>query len=275
MNKTAKFGKLWKLICKKDEKLNDEEKQKTIFEREFLRKLCEKFLNLIENVQLVNNDETSNEYPIDIVNYAERFIELLTDIIVQLPTRRFFNIILDDIHFIMKCSLSKFSKSSNQMNDLNVFDDFTRKISKSKISLNENIPKETHGKTSNLFNKMLKNLLFYSNFEINDQTGETLKPNEIIEKHYDKLFNLQKSIFKYFRNEDNIFPLKNIQSIDNTQQLNELLQKLNDQQLNSLSLSLQPPFSIINNRILSIQVLIEKHKSIQNHLQVKLFLFVY
>ena len=37
----------------------------------------------------------------DAVSYCERMLELLTDLEAQLPTRRFFNILLDDTHFIV------------------------------------------------------------------------------------------------------------------------------------------------------------------------------
>lgn len=40
------------------------------------------------------------------VNYCERFLELLTDLEALLPTRRFFNTVLDDCHLVVRCQLS-------------------------------------------------------------------------------------------------------------------------------------------------------------------------
>ena len=37
----------------------------------------------------------------DAVSYCERMLELLTDLEAQLPTRRFFNTLLDSSHFIV------------------------------------------------------------------------------------------------------------------------------------------------------------------------------
>ena len=37
----------------------------------------------------------------DAVSYCERMLELLTDLEAQLPTRRFFNTLLDSCHFIV------------------------------------------------------------------------------------------------------------------------------------------------------------------------------
>ena len=37
----------------------------------------------------------------ELVHYCERFLELLTDLEAQLPTRRFFNVLLDDSHLVV------------------------------------------------------------------------------------------------------------------------------------------------------------------------------
>ena len=37
----------------------------------------------------------------DAVSYCERVLELLTDLEAQLPTRRFFNTLLDNSHFLV------------------------------------------------------------------------------------------------------------------------------------------------------------------------------
>lgn len=40
------------------------------------------------------------------VRYCERFLELLIDLEALLPTRRFFNTVLDDCHVVVRCSLA-------------------------------------------------------------------------------------------------------------------------------------------------------------------------
>ena len=52
----------------------------------------------------------SGQVSADKVQYCERFIELLIDIEAQLPTRRFFNVLLDDSHCVVKCQLSDLVK---------------------------------------------------------------------------------------------------------------------------------------------------------------------
>ena len=42
----------------------------------------------------------------DSVSYCERFLELMTDLQAQLPTRRFFNTLLGSVHLVVQCNLS-------------------------------------------------------------------------------------------------------------------------------------------------------------------------
>lgn len=213
-----------------------------------------------------------DQFSIETVIYAERFIELLTDIIVQLPTRRFFNVLLDDINFVIQCYLTSFVKSLIK-NDENMEINIIEKPLTKKIQTENGEEEQIITKTANLFNKMLNNFKFYSNFEINDTTGETLSQNDIMEKHYEKVLQLQKSIFKHFRDEMPIFPLQNIKSIDKRQVLKEEFDKLNDEQLISIASSLKPPIQINNSELL-MEVLISIHEKVQSHLQVK-FLFYF
>lgn len=123
-------------------------------------------------------------------------------------------------------------------------------------------------KTGNLCYKMLTNFDFYSNFEINDTTGETLTQMELMEKHYEKVLQLQKAIFKYFRANMPTFPLQNIRTIDQREILKEEFEKLSVEQLKAIAASLQPPIQI-DNRELLMEVLISEHERDQSHLEVR------
>lgn len=195
-------------------------------------------------------------------------MELFTDIIVQLPTRRFFNVVLDDMHFVIRCFLSTFIKTIISHYENMETDGLT--ITNRKKTNNdeeEQQQQQVTTKTGNLFHKMLTNFKFYSYFEINDTTGETLTQNQLMEKHYEKVLQLQKAIFKYFRDEMPTFPLQNIQSIDKRQILTDEFEKLSDEQLKSIASSLQPPIQI-DNRELLMEVLISEHETVQSHLEV-------
>lgn len=43
---------------------------------------------------------------VEAVHYCERFLELLIDLEALLPTRRFFNVVMDDCHLVTRCHLS-------------------------------------------------------------------------------------------------------------------------------------------------------------------------
>jgi hypothetical protein len=92
----------------------------------------------------------------------------------------------------------------------------------------------------------------------------------MMEKHYEKMLQLQKAIFNHFREEMPTFPLQNIQSIDKRQILNDEFDKLSDEQLKSISTSLEPPIQITNRELL-MEVLITEHETVQSHIQVRLF----
>jgi hypothetical protein len=44
-----------------------------------------------------------------LVQYACRFLVLVVDLLAQLPTRRFFRVLLEDSHFFTQCHLSRTS----------------------------------------------------------------------------------------------------------------------------------------------------------------------
>lgn len=50
--------------------------------------------------------EKTGDIDIDAVHYCERFLELLIDLEALLPTRRFFNVVMDDCHLVTRCHLS-------------------------------------------------------------------------------------------------------------------------------------------------------------------------
>ncbi|OTF73724.1 intron-binding protein aquarius-like protein [Euroglyphus maynei] len=136
----------------------------------------------------------------DLVRFSERFIEFLIDIESLLPTRRFFNAIIDDLHV----------------------------ITVSRLSILAQRPKE-----GRLFNQLLDILRFYVKFEIDDVTGEALTDAQISSKHFEKLTNLQKKIFKLFSDIDEYRPLflASVSSIDNRDKLLKYFSTINEERL--------------------------------------------
>lgn len=63
-----------------------------------------KFLRILESIP--ESGSINNE----IVRYCERFLEFVIDLEALLPTRRFFNTVLDDSHLVVRCSIAPLTK---------------------------------------------------------------------------------------------------------------------------------------------------------------------
>lgn len=98
-----KWRKYWKVIQRKD---TPESREKLDWERRFLQRLAVKFMKLLESIE----DSVDTELNINVVHYCERFLELIIDLEALLPTRRFFNTVLDDCHMVVRCYLAKLPK---------------------------------------------------------------------------------------------------------------------------------------------------------------------
>ncbi|NXD05701.1 AQR helicase, partial [Nothocercus nigrocapillus] len=174
LKKTPKLKKFWNLIKKNDEKMDEKARMQAYRERRFLSQLIQKFISVLKSIPV------SGPVSMDKIHYCERFIELMIDLEALLPTRRWFNTVLDDSHLVVHCYLSSLAKRE----------------------------KEGH-----LFCQLLDMLKFYTGFEINDQTGNALTENEMTTIHYDRITSLQRAAFAHFP-ELYDFALSNVAAVD-------------------------------------------------------------
>uniref|UniRef100_W5N2Y6 RNA helicase aquarius n=1 Tax=Lepisosteus oculatus TaxID=7918 RepID=W5N2Y6_LEPOC len=183
MKKAPKLQKFWNLIKKSYDKMDEKPKEQANKERTFLSLLLRKFLGVLMSIP------PSGPVSMEKVHYCERFIELMIDLEKKkqalLPTRRWFNTVLDDSHLVVHCYLSSLSRRE----------------------------KEGH-----LFCQLLDMLKFYTGFEINDQTGNALTENEMTTLHYDKITSLQRAAFAHFP-ELHDFALSNVAAVDTRESL--------------------------------------------------------
>lgn len=114
--------------------------------------------------------------------YCERFLEFLVDLEAQLPTRRFFNTLLDDHQIVVLCNLAPLNQRKE--------------------------------KDMDLIKQLLENLAFYAKFEINDQTGLALTDLDMTEQHCNRLIHLQHTIFGQYKEVLPDLPLANLGSIE-------------------------------------------------------------
>uniref|UniRef100_A0A8C9Z3V0 RNA helicase aquarius n=1 Tax=Sander lucioperca TaxID=283035 RepID=A0A8C9Z3V0_SANLU len=179
LKKVPKLQKFWNLIKKKCDKMDADPAEQAKKERTFLSALIKKFLGVLMSIP------PSGPVSMDKVHYCERFIELMIDLEALLPTRRWFNTVLDDSHLVVSCHLSSLTQRE----------------------------KEGH-----LFCQLLDMLKFYTGFEINDQTGNALTGKEMTTLHYDKILSLQRAAFAHFP-ELQDFALSNVAAVDTRESL--------------------------------------------------------
>lgn len=72
----------------------------------FFRHVFKFFRNLIDFLVECITGEISEEK----VHYCERFLELMIDLEALLLTRRFFNVVLDDVHLVVRCKLAPLNR---------------------------------------------------------------------------------------------------------------------------------------------------------------------
>lgn len=134
---------------------------------------------------------------IENVRYCERFVEFLSDLQSQLPTRRYVNTLLQDLNILPAIRLSP------------AFNDED--------------------------NTLLRDLYFllkhYTYFSIDDHTGIQYTKKEAYEKHCATLASLQRTALKHFKDKLTILALSNYGSIDKRSELEGHLEPLTDEEI--------------------------------------------
>lgn len=188
------WKKFWKKLQKKDK---PEQKEQLEFERFFLQRLMVKFMNILEGIP------EDGAISSDTVRYCERFLELIIDLEALLPTRRFFNTVLDDCHLVVRCALAPLVRRPE----------------------------------GQLFLQLLDTLKFYSRFEINDETGDALTDHDMTQIHYKKITALQRAAFAKFP-ELKLFALTNVAAVDTREKLKSHFDMLDEKSLKQIGRSL-------------------------------------
>ncbi|XP_058466843.1 RNA helicase aquarius [Malaya genurostris] len=205
LKEIPEWKKFWKRLQKRDK---PEMKEKFEWERHFLQNLMIKFMNILELIPV--------EGPVceETVRYCERFLEFLIDLEALLPTRRFFNTVMDDCHVVVRCSMAPLLQRAE----------------------------------GNLFAQLLDMLKFYARFEINDETGDPLTDHDMTQVHYSKIKALQKAAFAKFP-DLRLFALSNVANVDTRESLEKHFGALDGKSLKEIACylnlvpeELAPPF---------------------------------
>ncbi|XP_014252193.1 intron-binding protein aquarius [Cimex lectularius] len=193
-----KWKKYWGKILRKENERGEE----ADWERRFLYRLMLNFLDHLDKIPVESKIDEST------VQYCERFLELMIDLEASLPTRRFFNVLLDDCQLVLRCQLS-------------------------------NLAKRSEGK---LFLQLLDILKFYARFEINDVTGDCLTDSQMSQIHYECVTSLQKAVFAKYPALQK-FALANVASVDTREAIMKHFEELDTGSLRDIivQLNLVPP----------------------------------
>ena len=97
------------------------------------------------------------------IQYCERFVEFVIDLLSQLPTRRFIRTVLDDRQLLVKARM---------------------------------VPLHSHP-AGRLYGQLVDLFRFYHGFEISDHTGTPLTDEDVASTHCDRLLQLQRLCFKH------------------------------------------------------------------------------
>jgi len=172
------------------------------------------------------------------VLYCERFIEFLSDLQSQLPTRRYVNTLLQDLNSLPAIKLSPMFN-----NDDNA-----------------------------LLRDLYALLKHYTHFSIDDHTGIQHSRSEAYEQHCARLANLQRTALKHFKSKLTILALSNYASIDKRTEIEGHLESLTDSEIVELCgllgcrTSYPESTNVVADRVFLVEVLIslfEKRKTFQ------------
>ncbi|TKA62400.1 hypothetical protein B0A49_11217 [Cryomyces minteri] len=184
LEKNSMLKKAWRGAVKRFEAADESTKGRLRFERSWLFTLSIDFLDRIY--------DTTTSAAEDNIRYCERFVEFLTDLQSQPPTRRYVNSLIRDLNLLPAMRLS--------------------------LAFND----EENG----LFRELYNLLRHYVYFPIDDQTGQQLSPAQYHQEHCTALARLQRVALKHFRDKLALLVLSNLGSLEQRAELGGHLESL-------------------------------------------------
>lgn len=183
--------KAWRASGKRYDAGDEPTKAKMRFERSWL------YTMLLDFMKRLNGSEKEQS---ENLLYCERFMELLVDLLSQLPTRRYVNTLLKDLNILPVLRLSQ-----QYLNPENA-----------------------------LFRDFYNLLDHFVNFAIDDYSGEALAPQAVYDRHCQQLARLQRTSMKHFKDKLMILALSNLGSIEQRSELEGQLSSLDESELQEL-----------------------------------------
>ncbi|KAH0542174.1 hypothetical protein FGG08_003395 [Glutinoglossum americanum] len=185
------WRKAWRTSSKRYEAADDAAKARLRFERSWLFSMIMDFFNRLY--------ETA-EQAFESLVYCERFIEFLTDLESQLPTRRYVNSLIHDLNVLPAIRLSPLFNN------------------------------EENGLLRDLYGL----LQHYAYFPVDDQAGFQLSREQCYDAHCQMLARLQRASLKHFKSKLTTLALSNYGSIGKRSELESHFAALTNQELGDL-----------------------------------------
>ena len=123
------------------------------------------YVRTVEEISAKAPETLSTKPMAAVLRYLERFSEFILDLLSQLPTRRFLNTVLDDMHLLIKCKRSSV---------------FTHPDGK-------------------LLSQLIGMIDACMHFEVHDQTGRALSPQDMMTVQNSRIHRLQTLAFSNYK----------------------------------------------------------------------------
>ena len=132
--------------------------------------------------------------------YCEKFLEFLTDLESQLPTRRYVNSLVQDLNLLALIRISPMFNTQD----------------------------------NGLLRDLFALFRHFASFPIDDNTGSQHSTVQSYERHCENLARLQRTALKHFKEKLTVLALSNYAAIDRRKDLEEFLTQLTDTELEKL-----------------------------------------
>jgi intron-binding protein aquarius len=189
--KSPTLKKAWRAAGKRYDAADEPTKAKLRFERSWL------YTMLLDFLQKLNGAEKHQK---DNLLYCERFLELLVDLLSQLPTRRYVKTLLKDLNLLPIIRLSQLYRTPENA----------------------------------LFRDLYSLLKHFMDFAIDDYSGEALSTQAVYDLHNQELARLQRTAMRSFKDKLMILALSNLGSIEQRSELESQLSSLEESELQTL-----------------------------------------
>ena len=230
------FKRAWRASTKRYKAADEDTQAKLRFERAWLFSMILDFTSRLQGSSKGKYPKFSVYIPAncskDDVKYCERFLEFLTDVESQLPTRRYVNTLIHELNLLAVIRISAmFNHSDN-----------------------------------GLFRDLFVLFRHFVQFPVDDSTGAQYSRVRSHEEHSEDLARLQRTALRYFKSKLTILTLANYGSIDQRRELESHLHPLTDSEIMNLCALLgfrttyPPAAKITGDRELFMEVLLSFHE---------------